>query len=118
VVVIVPFLILKLSCTTLATGARQLVVQEAFEMTLCLAGSYLSSLTPSTTVMSSFLAGAVMITFFTVPLRCFFACSASVNSPVDSSTISAPKDGQSTSTGSLTLNTRNGRPLTVTQSCP
>ena len=31
---------------TWTTGARQLVVQLAFEMMLCLAGSYLSSLTP------------------------------------------------------------------------
>ena len=37
---------------------------EAFEITMwCLAGSYLSSLTPSTIVTSSFFAGAVMITF-------------------------------------------------------
>ena len=59
------------SCSTFTTGARQLVVQEAFEIMLCLAGSYLSSFTPSTMVMSSFLAGAEMMTFFTVPRRCF-----------------------------------------------
>ncbi len=35
---------------TLTTGARQLVVQLALEMMLCLAGSYLSSLTPRTMV--------------------------------------------------------------------
>jgi hypothetical protein len=29
----------KVSCRTLATGARQFVVQEALEMTACLAGS-------------------------------------------------------------------------------
>ncbi len=50
---------------TLAAGARQLVVQEALEMMLCLAGSYLSSFTPSTMVMSSPLAGAEMMTFLT-----------------------------------------------------
>ena len=49
--------------STWTTGARQLVVQLAFEMMLCLAGSYLSSFTPSTMVMSSFLAGAEMMTF-------------------------------------------------------
>jgi hypothetical protein len=30
----------KVSCSTFTTGARQLVVQEALEMMLCLAGSY------------------------------------------------------------------------------
>ena len=52
------------------SGARQFVVQEALEMMLCFAGSYLSSFTPSTMVMSSSLAGAEMMTFFTVPRRC------------------------------------------------
>ena len=40
-------------------------------MMLCLAASYILSLTPSTTVTSSFFAGAEMITFFTEPRRCF-----------------------------------------------
>ena len=52
----------KLSLSTLATGARQLVVQEALEMMWCTAGSYAFSLTPRTMVRSSFLAGAEMIT--------------------------------------------------------
>ena len=56
----------KVSCRTLTTGARQLVVQEALEMTLCFAASYLSSFTPRTTVMSSLVAGAEMMTFLTV----------------------------------------------------
>ncbi len=34
-VVIMPFSMPMASCSTLATGARQLVVQEAFEMTMC-----------------------------------------------------------------------------------
>jgi hypothetical protein len=45
----------------LASGARQFVVHDALEMMWCFDGSYLSSLTPSTTVMSGFFAGAVMI---------------------------------------------------------
>jgi hypothetical protein len=53
----------KLSFRTLAMGARPLVVQEAFEMMWCFLASYLSWLTPSTIVMSSFLAGAEMMTF-------------------------------------------------------
>src|ERR1041385_1154376 len=36
------------SWTTFATGARQFVVHEAFEMILCAFGSYCSSLTPRT----------------------------------------------------------------------
>ena len=53
----------NVSWRTFAIGARQLVVQDALEMIVCLAGSYLSSLTPMTIVMSSFLAGAEMMTF-------------------------------------------------------
>ena len=56
----------KVSLSTLTTGARQLVVQLALEMTLCLAASYLSSLTPRTMVRSSLVAGAEMMTFLTV----------------------------------------------------
>ena len=51
------------SWTTLAAGARQFVVQLALLMMWCAAGSYLSSLTPRTIVMSSPLAGALMMTF-------------------------------------------------------
>ena len=50
--------------STCTTGARQFVVQLAFEMMWCLAGSYFSWFTPITTVMSSFFAGAEMMTFF------------------------------------------------------
>ena len=39
--------------------------------------------------MSSFVAGAEMMTFFTVGPRCAFAFTASVKKPVDSTTISA-----------------------------
>ena len=81
----------KLSFSTLATGANPFVVQEALETTWCLAGSYLPSLTPRTMVMSSFLAGAEMITFLAPPAvtwpRDFVA---SVKSPVDSITRSTP----------------------------
>src|SRR6266536_1694050 len=104
-VVIVPLRILKLSWTTLAMGARQLVVQDAFEITWCLAGSYFSSFTPKTMVTSSFLAGAEMITFFTGPRRCFFASLASVKRPVDSITTWAPTDSQGRAAGSFSLKT-------------
>ena len=91
----------KVSCRTFANGARQLVVHDAFEMMLCLAGSYELSFTPSTMVMSSPDAGAEMMTFFTEPRRCFFASSAAVKRPVDSTTTSTPSDGQSISAGSF-----------------
>src|SRR5947209_16742737 len=100
-VVMVPLWILKLSCTTLVIGARQLVVQEAFEIMWCFAASYLFSFTPRTRVTSSFFAGAVMMTFFTGPRRCFLASSALVNRPVDSITTCAPTDAQSNCAGSF-----------------
>src|ERR1043165_9234308 len=97
-------------------GAVQVLLRvfrsEAFEMMLCAFGSYCSSLTPRTIVMSSFFAGAEMITFFTVPCRCFFASSAFVKMPVDSITISAPTDSQSIAAGSRCENTRNSSPST------
>ena len=66
----------KDSCNTLAIGATQLVVQEALESTLCCEGSYLSSLTPSTTVRSSPVAGAEMTTLRTVSWMWAAALSA------------------------------------------
>ena len=51
------------SSKTLATGAKQFVVQDAIEITLCFVVSYSLSFTPKTIVISSFLAGAEMITF-------------------------------------------------------
>src|SRR5258706_8758268 len=52
-VVISPSAKPKLSSITLATGARQLVVQEAFETILCFEGSYFSEFTPMTSVGTS-----------------------------------------------------------------
>ena len=51
------------SCSTFASGATQLVVHEALETTWCARGSYASSLTPSTRVMSGSVAGAEITTF-------------------------------------------------------
>src|SRR5215204_6431711 len=92
---------------TLATGARQFVVQEAFEMTWCAAGSYADSLTPSTMVRSSPLAGALMMTFLTVPRRCLAASSRLVKRPVDSMTTSAPTSSHGICAGSFSEKTRN-----------
>src|SRR6185503_6812105 len=101
----VPLRILKLSWITFTMGARQFVVQDAFEMMLCLEGSYLSWFTPSTRVTSSFFAGAEMMTFFTGPRRCFLASPASVKRPVDSITTCAPTDSQGRAPGSFSLKT-------------
>ena len=93
-VVIIPRLIPNLSFNTFANGAKQFVVQEAFEMTWWFAGSYLSSLTPITIVISSLFAGAEMITFFAPASRCFAASSRFVKRPVDSTTTSTPRSPQ------------------------
>src|ERR1700722_17089648 len=113
-----PQVILKLSCTTLAIGARQLVVQEAFEMMWCLEGSYTSWFTPSTRVTSSFLAGAEMMTFFTEPRMCFLASLASVKRPVDSRTTCAPTDSQGSLAGSFSAKTLKVLLSTVMLSAP
>src|SRR6185437_12489329 len=100
---------------TLTTGARQLVVQLALEMTLCFDASYLFSLTPRTMVMSSLLAGAEMMTFLTVEPRWALAFSASVKKPVDSMTISAPTEAQSSLAGSRSAKTLIVLPSTVSE---
>ncbi len=68
--VISPCSIPKVSSSTLAIGARQLVVQEALEMILC-SGFRSSSLTPRTMVASiSSLAGTVRRTCLAPASRC------------------------------------------------
>src|SRR6188474_2492269 len=69
IVVICPLTMPNESFSTFATGARQFVVHEAFETTWCFLGSYLSSFTPITSVMSSFFAGAEMMTFLAPAAR-------------------------------------------------
>src|SRR6266571_1351981 len=112
-VVIVPLLMPKVSCRTLATGARQFVVHEAFETTLCFAVSYVLSFTPRTKVASGPSAGAEIITFFTGARRFFFASGPLVKRPVDSTTMSAPTDAQLISAGSFTLKTLKLFPSTA-----
>ena len=106
----------QLSNSTFATGPRQLVVQDAFDRMLCLDASYMLSLTPSTRVTSSFFAGAEMMTFFTGPRRCLQASLASVNLPVDSMTICAPTEAQSSCAGSRCAKTLICLPPTVIES--
>eukprot|EP01139_Manchomonas_bermudensis_P023395 Amastigsp_a841075_1883.p2 type:complete len:181 gc:universal Amastigsp_a841075_1883:660-1202(+) len=72
------------SSMTLTSGARQLVVHDAFETTF-IELWYVFSLTPQTNIGASF-DGAEMITFLAPPRRCADALSTSVNTPVDSTT--------------------------------
>ena len=104
------------SCTTLAAGARQFVVQLALLMIWCWSGSYSPSLTPSTIVMSSPLAGALMMTFFAPASMWARAFSASVNRPVDSITMSTPEVAPRQLGGVLDLEDLDRRPSMTTAS--
>src|SRR5436853_6950446 len=95
-----PMVMRKRSCSTLATAARQLVVHEALEMILCFAGSYVSSFTPMQKVASASFDGAEMMTVSTVLRRWRDALSFDVKRPDDSTTICAPRSGQGMSAGS------------------
>src|SRR5215831_18095400 len=112
-VVIQPFLMPNVSCSTLAIGARQLVVHDAFDTTWCFAGSYVSWLTPITNDASGFLAGAVTTTRLMPPARCLAASSRLVNRPVDSNTTWTPRSFQGICAGSFCANTLNWSPSTV-----
>src|SRR5206468_11455858 len=97
-------------CSTLATGARQFVVHEALEMTLCLPGSKARSLTPMQIVTSASFDGAEMITCSTLFRRWRDAFSLEVKRPDDSTMISAPTSLQGISAGSGLEKTRISRP--------
>ncbi len=98
--VITPRLIPNASSMTLASGARQLVVQEALETIRCSAVSR-SSLTPITTMASiSSLGGTVSTTFAAPAARCFCRCSRWRKTPDDSTTTSTSSFFQGSCTGS------------------
>ena len=101
------------SLSALATGARQFVVHDAFEMMCCVAASYCSWFTPTTNVPSSFLAGAEMMTFLAPASRCAFALVASVKKPVDSMTMSAPSSAQGRLAGLRSARARIFLPSTM-----
>src|SRR5919107_2504920 len=109
----IPRSIPTLSWSTRATGPRQLVVQDAFEMTWWFSGSYASSFTPSTSVTSGSVAGALMITFFAPASRCLAASSRFVKKPVDSITTSAPTSPQGSADGSRSEKTFSSSPSTI-----
>ena len=60
-VVMKPCSMPKRSCSTRASGARQLVVHDAFEITVCFAASYAPSFTPMQIMTSASPLGAEMI---------------------------------------------------------
>src|SRR5215471_6079932 len=106
------------SCSTLAMGTTQLVVQEAAEITSCRIGSYSRSLTPTTTVRSAPLPGAEISTLRAPPLRCAATASRARNLPVDSMTMLAPSSPQSIAAGSRWDRTAIGVPSTMSESGP
>src|SRR6516164_7414618 len=92
-----PSTIPNLSCTTLARGARQPVVQEALETTV-ISFRYPSWLTPMTNIGASF-DGAVITTLRAPALRWAPAFSRVVKTPLDSTIYSAPHGAQGISSG-------------------
>ena len=108
-----PRLMPKFSSSTLAKGARQLVVQEALDTMLSTAGSYWSSFTPITMVLSTFLPGAEMSTFLAPASRCARALVPSVKKPVDSTTTSTPSSPQGSRAGSRSDRTTSSLPSTM-----
>ena len=86
-------------------GTKQLVVQLALETTRCLAGSKVSSLTPTTKVASTLVAAVEMMTRLAPASIWAAAFSPSVNRPVDSITTSAPTSPHGTALGSFSENT-------------
>jgi hypothetical protein len=113
IVVMKPRWIPNVSCSTFAIGATQFVVQEAFDTILCASGSYSSSLTPITSVMSGSVAGAEMTTRFAPASRCCCAPSRLVKKPVDSSTTSTPRSPHGRFFGSRSESTLNSSPAAV-----
>mmetsp|Transcript_4948 Transcript_4948/g.14803 ORF Transcript_4948/g.14803 Transcript_4948/m.14803 type:complete len:391 (-) Transcript_4948:157-1329(-) len=111
VVVISPLTIPNFSSRTLAKGARQLVVHEAFDTILAFM-SRSCSFTPTTWVgMSLPLAGAVMRTFFAPAVMCLPAPSVFRKTPVPSITRSIPMSFQGSWVGSRFETTSMTLPL-------
>merc|ERR1719379_1562267 len=110
-VVIRPLTMPYSSWMILASGARQLVVHEAFESTL-MSLVYLFWFTPMTNIGAS-AEGAEMMTFFAPPFRCAEAFSMVVKMPVDSHTMSAPDAPHGTSSGLRTAKNLIALPSTI-----
>merc|ERR1719478_937756 len=111
-VVMRPCLMPNLSLIVLTIGARPLVVHDAHETTAMVAGSYSSTLTPTTMVgVSASLEGAEMMTFLAPPSTCFMQPSVVRKAPVDSQTYSTPVSFQGISVGSRVADSVTLRPL-------
>merc|ERR1719159_865845 len=96
-VVIRPSLMVYASWMIFTSGARQLVVHDAFER-MFTSFVYVVWFTPITNIGAS-ADGAEMITFLAPPFRCAEALSMVVKIPVDSHTMSAPDAPHGTSSG-------------------
>jgi hypothetical protein len=107
-----PCSIPNLSCSTFASGARQFVVHDAFEITVCAAASYAPSFTPKQTMTSASELGAEMMTRLAPPFRCSAALSRAVKSPVDSMTTSTLLSPHGISPGSRDSSFLISRPST------
>merc|ERR550537_1575244 len=112
-VVIKPSTMPKLSWMTLASGARQFVVQDAL-LTTFSADVYDVWFTPITNIGAS-PDGAEMITFFAPPPKCSPAFSLPVKTPVDSHTMSAPDAPHGIEAGSFSAKTLTILPSTHKQ---
>ena len=108
-----PFTMPNFSLSTFATGARQLVVQEALETICCPA--YVLAFTPHTNIGVSSLEGADITTYF-APAS-MWACDFSLvrKRPVDSTTYSAPTAPHAISAGFLQAVTRISLPFTISR---
>ena len=73
----------KASFRTFTAGAKELVVQEALEITWCFRESYNFSFTPMTTVKSALSEGALMMTREAPACRCLAASSRTISTPLD-----------------------------------
>ena len=94
-----PFSTPNASSSTLIIGTKQFVVHDAFDTTMCFAGSKVSSLTPITNVASAPVAGAETMTRGAPASRWAAALSRSVKKPVDSTTTSTPSSPQGSCLG-------------------
>ncbi len=102
----------KASSSTLTIGTKQFVVHEAFETTTWVAGSKVSSFTPTTKVASAPSDGAEMTTRFAPASTWAAAASRLVKRPVDSTTTSTPSSFHGSAVGSRSARTAIALPST------
>ena len=101
------------SLSALATGARQFVVHDAFEMMCCVAASYVLVVDADDERAVLVGRGAEMMTFLAPASMCALALVASVKKPVDSMTMSAPSSAQGRLAGSRSARARIFLPSTM-----